>query len=116
LAAPPDLSDRAGKAVDIVSTYEQVLIGLASGLVVGVLAIYPSLLPISGFNNFYLKISLICFGLSMGGGLFGLQGLVTATPTNAAIPTDSKKVRIPVIVQLVMFGSGIVFMILSFPS
>jgi hypothetical protein len=115
LADPPDPFDRAAKAIEIASTYEEVLIGLASGLIFGVLAVYTYLLPVSGFNFDNLRISLICFGLSIFGGLFGLQGLVTTTPGKDAIPTDSLLVRIPVIVQLVTFGLGTLFMLLSFP-
>ena len=110
-----DLTDSAAKAVDIASTYVQVLIGLASGLITAVLGIYPFLMPIAGMNFSLLKISIVCFGISLIAGLFGLGGLVNATAGKNVVPTNAGMARAPVIVQLIMFGIATALLILAFP-
>src|SRR5919108_2267106 len=92
-----DLGDREAKAVDIASTYHQVLIGLASGIITAVLGIYPNLLTITTLNFLWLQMSLICFGCSVFAGLMALGGLVTSTAKKQKdpIPTNSLGARIP---------------------
>ena len=110
-----NLGNRAEKAVDIASTYVEVLIGLASGLITALLGIYAFLVPIPNINFLFLKISLIFFGISIIGGLFGLGGLVNATAGSSPIPTNARSVRGFVLVELVAFGIGIILLILVFP-
>jgi hypothetical protein len=54
------------------STYVQVLIGLASGIIAALIGFYPTLLGIKYFNFLLLKVALGCFGFSIVGGLIGL--------------------------------------------
>lgn len=93
----------------------QVLIGLASGLITAALGIYPFLLPIAGMNFLLLKDSMISFGISLIAGLFGLGGLVNATAGKYSIPTDAGMVRVPVMIQLIMFGIATALLIMAFP-
>lgn len=60
------------KAVDVTSTYIEVLIALSSGIIDAVLGFYPDLLKIPNFNFLYLKIALLFFGFSIIAGLLGL--------------------------------------------
>jgi hypothetical protein len=110
-----DLAESAAKAADIASTYVQVLIGLASGLITAALGIYPFLIPIAGMNFTLFKASMICFGISLIAGLFGLGGLVNATAGKRTVPTNEGMVRAPVTIQLAMFGIATALLIMAFP-
>jgi hypothetical protein len=103
-----------GKAADIASTYIQVLITLASGIIVAIIGFYPTLLDIQKFNFLILHISLAFFVVSIVAGLMGLGGLINAL-VRKDIPTDESYVRYPALIQLVLFGIGIIFLFLSLP-
>lgn len=111
-----DFDNRGQKSVDIASTYIQVLIGLASGIITAVLAFYSDISKITNFDLPLLKISLGLFGISIGGGLLGLGALVNSIAnSNNAIPTNSSSVMAFVTLQFVAFGLGITLVILSLP-
>lgn len=112
----PDLSERALKSIEIASTYVQVLIGLASGIITAVLAVSPDL-EIVGLNSILLKISLGFLGSSIIAGLFGLGALVGSTSDeNDAKPLRGGLVTKPVTAQLVLFGIGISMMVYVVPT
>ena len=75
--------------VDVSSTYIQVLIGLASGIITATLGL-STLVGLDGFNSILLKISLFSFGLSIVSGIIGLGGLV------AAIGEANKTIPLPI--------------------
>lgn len=103
-----------GKAADIASTYIQVLITLASGIIAAIIGFYPTLLDIKGFNFLTLHCSLSFLVASIIAGLIALGGLINALITKEK-PTDENYVRYPALIQLVLFGIGIVFLFLSLP-
>jgi hypothetical protein len=108
----PNIGERQAKAVDVASTYIQVLIGLASGIIAAILGIYPNLLTITTLNFFSLQLSLAFFGFSTFAGLAGLGGLITMTGRDGVkIPTNSNWVMFPTAIQFVLFGLGIFFLL-----
>jgi hypothetical protein len=62
------LSERGLKSVEVTSTYVQVLVGLASGIITAVLAVSPDL-ELVGLNSILLKVSLGFLGSSIIAGL-----------------------------------------------
>ena len=108
-----DLDTRAQKAVDVASTYIQVLIGLASGIITAVLAFYPNIIATPEFDLGNLKYALIILGISVIFGLIGLGGLINATASsNNKTPTNATSTRIPVLLQLITFGVGIMYLVI----
>ncbi|MDE2590868.1 MAG: hypothetical protein KGL95_14530, partial [Patescibacteria group bacterium] len=100
-----DLNNRGLKAVDVASTYIQVLIGLASGIITAALAFYSDISKIPNFDLHFLKISFIFFGISICGGLCGLGGLVDSTANpKVSSPTDSRSAMVCVAIQFVGFA------------
>lgn len=112
------LSERGLRSIEIASTYVQVLIGLASGIITAVLAVSPDL-ELVGLNSILLKVSLGILGSSIVAGLFGLGGLVGSTAESdekVPKPLETKRVTIPTTAQLFLFGIGIVMMVIVFPT
>jgi len=103
------------KAIDIASTYINILITLSSAIIAAIIGFYPTLLKIQDFNFEFLRISLVFFMFSIFSGLFALGGLVSATKEDSGTPTSSVGARIPTIIQLITFGLGILFLLLTLP-
>jgi hypothetical protein len=113
----PDLNNRGLKSVDVASTYVQVLIGLGSGIITAIIGFYPTLLKIDNFNFLPLKISMICFGISIGCGLLGLGSIVNVMTTDTrSDPPNAKRVRFPVMVQFILFFAGILMLFFTMPK
>lgn len=107
-----NFDERAQKAVDIASTYVQVLIGLASGIITAVLAFYPDIKQNTMIDPQFLKIALSVLGGSIIFGLIGLGGLVNSTANaDKKTPTNTLGTRFPVTIQLIAFGLGMVILI-----
>ena len=112
-----DLNNRKQKAIDIASTYMQVLITLSSGILAAIIGFYPTLLTLEGFSFQFLTFSLAAFVISIFFGLVGLGALVIAT-NNVAVssPTSKKLVRFPTCVQLGSFFVGICLLFFTLPK
>jgi hypothetical protein len=111
-----DINNRGQKSVDVASTYVEVLIGLASGIIVAIIGFYPTLLTIKDFDFLLLKISLSLFGGSIAFGLAGLGSLVKAiSEYDIDIPPSKTRVNMVVLVQLGLFVIGIFLMIYILP-
>jgi hypothetical protein len=92
----PDLNNRKQKAIDIASTYVQVLITLSTAIFAAIIGFYPTLLTIDTFNFDFLHYSLFVFMISIFCGLCGLGGLVSSTNKDTEIePTSTLQTRIP---------------------
>ena len=112
-----DLNERKLKSVEIASTYAQVLIGLASGIITAVLAVSPDILKVEGLNVEHLKISLSVLAASIIAGLIGLGALVSSTSEeNKDNPIRLNEVTIPMFAQLILFGLGIGLIVFVIPS
>lgn len=112
-----DLNERNLKSVEVASTYAQVLIGLASGIITAVLAVSPDLLKLEGLNPVNLKISLSVLAASIVTGLIGLGALVSMTAEdNEVTPVKNNLVTIPIFLQLVLFAVGIGLIVYVIPS
>jgi uncharacterized membrane protein len=111
-----DLDNRGQKSVEVSSTYIQVLIGLALGIIAALIGLYPTLLGIKHFDFTLMKVALGCLGFSIVGGLIGLGTLIVAiSKTQNDIPPSKVEVNIPVIFQFVLFAVGILLMLVVLP-
>ena len=101
-----DLNTRSQKTIDVTSTYIQVLLGLASGIIAAVLAFYSNIIRIEGINLDLLRISLLSFVCSVVAGLFSYTTLISAIEEKDE-PIDDRNVRVCVICQIIAFGIGL---------
>jgi hypothetical protein len=71
-------NEKDQKAVDVVSAYIQILIGLASGIIAAVLAFYSNISQVQHLNVIIFQASLICLFISAAAGLVSYMTLTNA--------------------------------------
>jgi cytochrome c oxidase subunit IV len=113
-------TERAQNAVDVTSTFVQVLIGLSSVIIAAVLAFYPNIASIEDINFSFLKFSLIMFGVSTVSGLLTYCALIGVVDwvTKACSPAYSGGVLLFVFIQLASFAIalvGMLYLIIELP-
>ncbi len=116
-----NFDDRAQKATDVTSTFIEVLIGLSSAIIAVVLAFYPNIASIENINFFFLKISLLLFGISAGSGILAFSALIGVIDwkIKAPSPAYNEGVRFFVFLQLGSFGialAGLLYLIIELPT
>lgn len=116
MAALPPLGNRGQKLVDVISTYIQVLIGLASGIITAILAFYSDISVVPNLAILFLKYGLIALVASIVFGLVSLGGLIGNIAMGSNDPSKVLSVRIMTILQFVGFAIGIGLIVFSIPD